>query len=470
MTFRFVLLLGILFALAVPATAQSDRSGNPGTKARKDSAAKKDAEPKKESMLNTPMVFYLAKGEDGACGPGCSEWIAAEGGFDLGAAQRLRTLLTRLGKRKLPIFFHSPGGLGNVAMTMGRLLREREMTAGVSETIPAGCVAASAQACQALKRSGQALAAELRNLGVCASACVYALIGAKVRTVPPGARLGVHSGKLVLIHPDGRTRTPAEGKLSSSERARSREIDGQLRRYVVEMKVDNALSDLSATIPHENVHFLSRDEIARFGIDTRAFSESRWTTMENTSKEPLTVKFIVEAKGASRGEFRASMIHVECAGPQRTRMVYMRGLASDEIATRPTIKLVVDGGSALFSGYGSVMKVDQIDTGGSFNMWAAYYPLAFFDAAAAHDAIDIVETGSAGATARTIKLSTAGLSQAIAKLRPQCGAAPGCGPSGPQGAGAASPNCVPPSAPASTAPFTGDGTEGVPYLDLQQKL
>jgi hypothetical protein len=29
-----------------------------------------------------PMIFLLAKGERDACGPGCSEWIAAEGMFD----------------------------------------------------------------------------------------------------------------------------------------------------------------------------------------------------------------------------------------------------------------------------------------------------------------------------------------------------------------------------------------------------
>ena len=28
------------------------------------------------------MVFYVAKGEPGACGPGCQEWIAAEGFID----------------------------------------------------------------------------------------------------------------------------------------------------------------------------------------------------------------------------------------------------------------------------------------------------------------------------------------------------------------------------------------------------
>jgi len=77
------------------------------------------------------MVFYLAKGEPDSCGSGCSEWIAAEGRIDESSTQRLRALLTRTGKRKLPIFFHSKGGVAGPAREIGRLLRERTMTAGV---------------------------------------------------------------------------------------------------------------------------------------------------------------------------------------------------------------------------------------------------------------------------------------------------------------------------------------------------
>ena len=55
-------------------------------------------------------MFFLAKGDANACGVGCSEWIAADGTFDAGADDRLRALLKKLGGRKLPIFFHAPGG------------------------------------------------------------------------------------------------------------------------------------------------------------------------------------------------------------------------------------------------------------------------------------------------------------------------------------------------------------------------
>jgi hypothetical protein len=92
------------------------------------------AQPKKP-----PLHFYLAQDEDNACGAGCSEWIAAEGYFDYDSPQRLRAFLNRHSGRKLPIFFSSPGGMVTQALAIGRLMRERGMTAGVARTIPRGC-------------------------------------------------------------------------------------------------------------------------------------------------------------------------------------------------------------------------------------------------------------------------------------------------------------------------------------------
>src|SRR4051812_26542185 len=87
-------------------------------------------------LLKKPMVFYVAKGEPNACGLGCNEWIAAEGTFALAVAARLRAFLSKQRNRNLPIYFYSPGGLADHALSVGRILRERGMTAGVSRTLP----------------------------------------------------------------------------------------------------------------------------------------------------------------------------------------------------------------------------------------------------------------------------------------------------------------------------------------------
>src|SRR5258708_4985950 len=111
MMFRVLVLLVAMLGLPAAFWAgpgQAAASGKP------DSAEPKPTETKpiqtKSASLPPPIVFFLAKGEPNACGPGCQEWIAADGTFDPGADGRLRALLKKLGGRKLPIFFHSPGG------------------------------------------------------------------------------------------------------------------------------------------------------------------------------------------------------------------------------------------------------------------------------------------------------------------------------------------------------------------------
>ena len=88
--------------------------------------------------LKNPMVFYLAQGEPNSCGVGCDEWVAAEGTITNGTAERMRAFIKRQGSKaaKRPIYFNSPGGITSDSMAMGRLMRERGITARVARTIP----------------------------------------------------------------------------------------------------------------------------------------------------------------------------------------------------------------------------------------------------------------------------------------------------------------------------------------------
>jgi hypothetical protein len=401
-----VLLVAILLSLAGSAAAQPDRPGAPKSKS---------------APQAPPMIFYLAKGEDDACGQGCSEWIAAEGRFEADTAQRLRAFLTRLGKRKLPILFHSNGGNGTTAMTMGRLLREREMTASVYETIPVGCVGASEQSCRALKQSGQVLPSTLRNVANCSSACVFALIGAKVRQVPPGARLGVHSGKVIVPWAEARRIGYSDKQISSFQRTRQEENNAQARRYVQEMKVDVRLFDLLSKVPHEQVYYLTPNEIAAFGIDTREAREAHWIATELLPRQLWTMKYFVEAKGPDRKELHTSLIRLECGDVAHAKLSYFRSLGQGETgAGQRTIKLAAGSQSALLTSYGSPFKMEAIETGTSYHLWYAYARFDLFETAAARQLVELVESEQAGTPPRITKLSTAGLSQAITALRQRC--------------------------------------------------
>jgi hypothetical protein len=400
------LLLAAWLTLGGPAAAEVATPATP--------APKSQPEITMADILAKPMIFYLAKGEGDACGPGCSEWIAAEGHFDPGAPQRLRALLTRLGKRQLPIFFHSPGGLTAQAMAIGRFLRERQMTTGVLRTIPSGCAAGDDEPCRALKRSGQTLPADTSSMAACNSACVTALIGGKVRQVPPGARLGVHSGKALKSDPDGRLKAIWQRTL---------------RRYYEEMGIAAGLFDLISQVPFERAHYLSRDEIAAFGIDRCEFQETRWMAGDPT-QAPSVLKLVVEAngpsKGASRKEFRIGVVRLACGGQRRLSIGYIRGLHPDEIAATRLIKLTVADRDVLFSPKGTISKIDSMETNRTFDARYASGALDLFQAASARDSIDIVESDPTDQTAppRTTKLSTAGLAKALEALEKSCGQPP----------------------------------------------
>jgi len=91
-----------------------------------------------------PMIFFVAKGEPDACGPGCNEWIAAEGMFDgPDVERRFRDVLSTVQGRNLPIVFNSLGGVIGEALVLGRLLRERRIAASIGESYPEGCTASS---------------------------------------------------------------------------------------------------------------------------------------------------------------------------------------------------------------------------------------------------------------------------------------------------------------------------------------
>ncbi|MGA8412053.1 MAG: hypothetical protein WB756_09865 [Xanthobacteraceae bacterium] len=361
-----------------------------------------------------PLVFFLARAT-GGCGEGCDEWIAAEGGFDVGSADRLRAFLRKFPGRTPPIYFQSPGGIQEEAIAIGRLMHERGMTAGVARTLPYGCAPGkeTGDRCLALKRSGQPIAAELRSTGAsCSSACVYALLGAKTRLVPPDARLGVHASRRVHVYPDGRvTRT-------SGDDGRLAEATSELKGYVQEMGVDVALIDTAFKIKFSDAYFLSRNEIVHFGIDTRAFQETRWTVLDPASRRPSAFKLVVEARGEK--DVSTSLVQLACTGQDEVRIGYVRPVEANEVT--PAVVRVMGGDRhATFARPGPMVRISALDNAALFEPRAALAPIDFLEAAAATGSLTITELSLRPDSPRTITLSTSGLPEAIAALRKSCG-------------------------------------------------
>jgi len=271
-------------------------------------------------LRSEPMIFVVATGEPNACGRGCTEWIAGEGRFDEGAAQRFREFLAVLAKRDLPIFFNSDGGLVREAVQIGLILRENWMTAGVARTVAEGCHLSFPldDACRRLMQSQREHKARLYFGGArCGSACVYAMVGASTRHVDPGATLRIHSSI-------------------------GREIDktdNSLRRYVMGMGVDPALVDAAAKTPSRSFRGLSRGEMEQFGIETRGVHETPWFAYHGPAGEFLLLKSVTYPTGDTGDEYRTRTVGLACSPFHPSiRFMYHQELTAKEGRTPPMIR------------------------------------------------------------------------------------------------------------------------------------
>jgi hypothetical protein len=373
-----------------------------------------------------PIAFFVAAGEANACGSGCSGWIAADGKIDLAAAQRLRKLLPKLGRRKLPIFLHSGGGSVLGAIELGRLIRSRNIEVSVARTIPMGCDrnGLNDKPCETLKRSGQDLVSEIdSSAAMCNSACVLVLSGGAVRSVPPWVRLGVHAIGIDV------GKTPIRGPALA---AATRAANSRIVEFLHDMGINKALFDTSNSVPHESTRFLQRDELVRFGIDTREFGETDWRFVEKPS--------VAIAKGFFARTGETDLIHPEallrldCGARQALRLTFARERNSlIGVGLRP-LHVTVNG-----------LRIDlpYATRSGKIEMRTTALWPDVIDSADDKGAIEIsgFDPGRDDDPQARISLNMAGFTAAYAKLRKVCDES--SGGDGGCGSGNLSPRCMP---------------------------
>jgi hypothetical protein len=316
---RPIIVLGTALALGI--AVMSDAAAEPA----QPPVAPAKPEPAKLKLKDIPdIIFYVAKGDANACGSGCDQWIAADGKIDNGAPQRLRRVLAKLGKRRLPIFFHSPGGTIGGSLELGRLIRQHKLTAGVARTIPRDCDPDKLydKPCQALKDAGAEITSEFdADVFMCNSGCVYALIGGKERLVPPWGRLGIHA---VGMNPKAGPLSPAAAK------ARARVSYSKIDEFLRDMGFDVTLRLEAAATPFESVRMLHRDEFARLGIDTRDFGETDWRYKEKP--KPRIFKTFFVRTDNEQLVHRSATLVLSCGSGKGMVLGLVRELAPSESA------------------------------------------------------------------------------------------------------------------------------------------
>jgi hypothetical protein len=184
------------------------------------------------------MIFYVARGAAGACGPGCLEWIAAEGTVQWDTYKRLLAILDRQVGHKLPVVIHSWGESNlNVATSLGRILRDHGIDTTAGPTEVEACNGKPEAECFALKRPGGPLDARVKvSNDPCDFACVLMLAGGIHRSLPAGSKM-VLSG--MAIH------NRLAPNVSDERRQGLTTIFGQqFRMYLRDMGVEQELLDI----------------------------------------------------------------------------------------------------------------------------------------------------------------------------------------------------------------------------------
>lgn len=374
----------------------------------------------REMAQAQPLTFYVVKGAADACGAGCDRWVVIEGTVDNAASSRFRGFLKRLGREALPFYLHSPGGNLKEALAIGQMLRERKAVARVGRTTVADCgfEAQDGAAClklkqgdlkQDLKHGLRALRGDLWTRGaICNSACPYLLLGAVTREVAPDASLAVHSPHVSLSFTGAAP--PREIRAKALQAAMERS-DRMVLDYLARMGVDVSLLTLARSVKFEDSRFLSRDEIAAFGIDRRDRVETPWA-FEQFSRGVI-YKTLLERSDAAR--FRSTRLQLLCLDSGQVELQLQRVAPAG--STQPGITL--SGGKL------SLALAPTVRTASGPESW--YRRLAASQVAelGAEPEITLVESDMIGReqVRSAHKFGTEGLPGAVQKLLATCPAA-----------------------------------------------
>jgi hypothetical protein len=171
------------------------------------------------------------------------------------------------------------------------------------------------------------------------------------------------------------------------------------------------LLGLAKTINFEDMHFLTREEIARFGLDRREFVETPWN-FESNGRSMIHKLAVVRARGET--SFRTIQWRVVCFDADRFAMDFQRPAP----VTSGVSSVSIAGGDAMpvYFGYAPV-KVSGRE------QWVLPMPHAAIQSLLGNPQVEFTETSLAADGQRlpnTIKLSNDGFAFAMSSLIATC--------------------------------------------------
>lgn len=262
-------------------------------------------EPAKVSPVNRApaMAFSVVRDASPGCEPTCIEWIKAEGEITQNTAAEFRRFIARLGKRKLPILIHSPGGHLEASIEISRLVRQLDLPVMVARSLPQSCFRKE-DSC-GIGGAQRQLAIPSTAGAICNSSCGMVLAGGNTRVVARDSSVGVHSPMTQLTRQMFRThyrivtRRDDDGRIIREKQVVSREtlpaqktvIFGhnptikRMERHYASMGIGDGIMEPLRRTPFEKIHVLTQNELDLFGMRNVTDARQYLTTLREVARK-----------------------------------------------------------------------------------------------------------------------------------------------------------------------------------------
>jgi len=205
-----------------------------------------------------------------------SYWISAEGPIEKGDAEKFRLFVKKIGGCE-EVVLNSPGGLLNEGLQLGMAFNElcASTSVGKTERLRVFSKGRDRVVYEATKNDGVFDPQQ----GKCASACVYAFMGAKTRHVNRGkSALYVHQ-----FYSNSGLLSPNEKKFDFQDLSSTQITMGILVSYLSLVYVDPRLASIAANVPATTVYELTEQDIRELGVrrSANSFSEPKVEVSDN---------------------------------------------------------------------------------------------------------------------------------------------------------------------------------------------
>ncbi len=192
-----------------------------------------------QRKLFKAMTFMLATNDRGDDRFG--RWIVAAGEIQRDTDKVFAAFVKKHNVEDWPVVLDSNGGNLGASLRLGRHFRRHNLTVLVGQTV----------------RDGEGRPRITANGALCASGCVYALMGGARRIVVGDDYIKVHQ-----FGPDGKTRTGQKAKPNRDEGSEAQAITASIAVYMQEMGIDMRLLEWTMSAPFRGeLRTLTRAEI-----------------------------------------------------------------------------------------------------------------------------------------------------------------------------------------------------------------